>query len=224
MFGNQISISFLKMITFLFKLPAAEVPFYCITTTHTACSQITLCAVEYFLTQHFFQYPSGFDFSDPQYTDAMQLFRVLKAGQDSELKEYNNLKRCTKVALEEMKEEPSTVVKKAKHRSRSSVMSPNPSVDLPSEWYIECVDVLQEVMSERTSTHFISSGGEVSILCFTKYREVRLVSLDISRSLDVHYAFVCCYGQLYVMHSSRFVSFGLLTITSCCLCYGAHLT
>ncbi|VDK71960.1 unnamed protein product [Onchocerca ochengi] len=101
-----------------------------------------------------------------QYTDAMQLFYVLKAGQDSELKEYSNLKQCIKVAVEEMKEEPSTIAKKTKHRSRNSVMSPNPSVDLPPEWYTECVDVLQEVMSERTSTHFISSGSEGYYLIF----------------------------------------------------------
>lgn len=113
----------------------------------------------------------------------MQLFRILKAGQDTELKEYNNLKQCTKVAVEEMKEEPSTVAKKAKHRSRSNVMPPNPSVDLPSEWYIECVDVLQEVMSERTSTHFISSGGEVSFMCFTKYTKIKLVYHDRSVSI-----------------------------------------
>lgn len=108
----------------------------------------------------------------------MELFRILKAGQDSELKEYNNFKQYTKVAIEEMKEEPSTVTKRAKHRSRSGAMSPNPSGDLPFEWYIECVDVLQEVMSERTSTHFVSSGGEVSILCFMKYSDLRLTSIQ----------------------------------------------
>uniref|UniRef100_A0A0R3RTJ3 Bromo domain-containing protein n=1 Tax=Elaeophora elaphi TaxID=1147741 RepID=A0A0R3RTJ3_9BILA len=113
--------------------------------------------------------------NDAQYTDAMQLFRVLKAGQDSELKEYNNLKQCTKVTVEEMKEEPSNVAKKAKHRSRSSAMSPNSSVDLPSEWYIECVDVLQEVMSERTSTHFISSGGEWLADVFSSYDDLLTV-------------------------------------------------
>lgn len=104
-----------------------------------------------------------FLFSDAQYTDAMQLFRALKAGHDSELREYNNLKQRTEVAVEEMKEEPCTAAKKIKYRSRSSAMSPNSSADLPSEWYVECVDVLQEVMAERTSTHFISSGAEVSV-------------------------------------------------------------
>ncbi|VDO79972.1 unnamed protein product [Onchocerca flexuosa] len=123
----------------------------------------------------------------------MQLFYVLKTGHDSELKEYNNLKQCTKVAVEEMKEEPSTVAKKIKHRSRNSVMSPNPSVDLPPEWYVECVDVLQEVMSERTSTHFISSGNEVSILNFTKYTKLRIISLlNISQSFGIYRAFLYC--------------------------------
>ncbi|KAK6107108.1 WD domain G-beta repeat family protein [Brugia pahangi] len=117
--------------------------------------------------------------NDAQYTDAMQLFRILKAGQDSELKEYNNLKQCTKVAVEEMKEEPSTVAKKAKHRSRNNVMPPNPSVDLPSEWYIECVDVLQEVMSERTSTHFISSGGEWLADVFSSYDDLLTVKQKV---------------------------------------------
>ncbi|OZC05932.1 hypothetical protein X798_07090 [Onchocerca flexuosa] len=105
----------------------------------------------------------------------MQLFYVLKTGHDSELKEYNNLKQCTKVAVEEMKEEPSTVAKKIKHRSRNSVMSPNPSVDLPPEWYVECVDVLQEVMSERTSTHFISSGNEWLADVFSSYDDLLTV-------------------------------------------------
>uniref|UniRef100_A0A915PM02 Bromo domain-containing protein n=1 Tax=Setaria digitata TaxID=48799 RepID=A0A915PM02_9BILA len=113
--------------------------------------------------------------NDAQYTDAMQLFRMLKAGQDSELREYNNLKQCTKVTAEEMKEEPSTVIKKGKHRSRSSGMSPNPSVDLPPEWYIECVNVLDEVMSERTSTHFISSGNEWLADVFSSYDDLSTV-------------------------------------------------
>uniref|UniRef100_A0A1I7V9M8 Bromo domain-containing protein n=1 Tax=Loa loa TaxID=7209 RepID=A0A1I7V9M8_LOALO len=113
--------------------------------------------------------------NDAQYTDAMQLFRVLKAGQDSELKEYNNLKQCTKAAVEEMKEEPSAVAKKVKHRSRNSAMSPNPSIDLPSEWYTECVDVLREVMSERTSTHFISSGSEWLADVFSSYDDLLTV-------------------------------------------------
>lgn len=121
----------------------------------------------------------------------MELFRVLKAGQDSELREYNNLKQYVKVTVEEMKKEPSSVAKKTKHRSRGSAISPISSVDLPSEWYVECVDVLQEVMAERTSAHFISSGNEVSVLCFTKYAELKsaliLMSHDYSCMINL-----CC--------------------------------
>ncbi|KAM3715120.1 Bromodomain and WD repeat-containing protein, partial [Dirofilaria immitis] len=128
--------------------------------------------------------------NDAQHTDAMHLFRILKAGQDSELKEYNNLKQCIKVAVEEMKEEPSNITKKTKHRSRNSAMSPNSSVDLPSEWYIECVGVLQEVMSERTSTHFISSGGEWLADVFSAYDDLltvkeKVVTRSYSSPLEV---------------------------------------
>ncbi|CAG9530357.1 unnamed protein product [Cercopithifilaria johnstoni] len=128
--------------------------------------------------------------NDAQYTDAMQLFRILKAGQDNELREYNNLKQCTKVTVEEMKEEPSAVAKKTKHRSRSRAMSPISSVDLPSDWYIECVDVLQEVMAERTSTHFISSGGEWLADVFSSYDDLltvkeKVITRAYSSPLDV---------------------------------------
>ncbi|VDN05546.1 unnamed protein product [Thelazia callipaeda] len=108
-----------------------------------------------------------------QYTDVMQLFITLKNGQDSELKECSNLKQSIKTTVEIGK--LSSGSEKVKHRSVNNLLSPNSSVDLPSDWYSECVSALQEVISERTSTHFVNSGTEWLTDVFLAYDDLSTV-------------------------------------------------
>lgn len=127
-------------------------------------AMISFIKFMYLLLKVFRDFVRNYSFSDAQYTNAMQLFRDLKLGPDSELKEYNNVNQCMTAQIEEVKGE-AVKSKKTKRRLRNDV-APNPSMDISSDWFEECVGVLEEVMSERTSAHFIGPGSEVRCYSF----------------------------------------------------------
>uniref|UniRef100_A0A183DZ78 Bromo domain-containing protein n=1 Tax=Gongylonema pulchrum TaxID=637853 RepID=A0A183DZ78_9BILA len=89
--------------------------------------------------------------NDRDYTNALELFRQLKTGPDSRLREYNNIKKCILTT---------NVSKKAIKLGTNPTLTRNTSMDHAWNWFEECATVLEEVMNEQSSSYFIAPGYE----------------------------------------------------------------